>query len=292
MDLIVTGADAGRFRNGAVAWEILNAAKSIQSDALELVDLSDCLHLKPYSVALLVAYSMSMTPRPRLILPNDQQCAEHLIRLGVHEYFDIDNPPVIDQRMTNVPVECLEDRSGSFASDAMEVWERQAKGYPPGIKQRLADHLDEVLLNSLTHADSSVGCVVCGQAFPKTETVEIAVVDLGRTIRGHLSAREQYRALDDEQAILAAIQEGVTGTVGLNRFNEPNSGVGLFELFSYCRQGGGELTILSGESYLTASSGKEPLTHRFRGGFPGTLVNVRFLTSLPLTRQDRIAINL
>ena len=174
----------------------------------------------------------------------------------------------------------------------MAVWENQANGFPPGLIQELATHLDEVILNSLTHAESPVGCVVCGQAFPQREIVEVAVIDLGQTIRGHLSNLARYATYNDERAILAAVQEGVTGTVGLNRFDEPNSGVGLFELVNYCERGGGELAILSGRSFVTFGYGEQPLTHRFRGGFPGTLVNVRFMTSFELTGQDVVAITL
>ena len=82
----------------------------------------------------------------------------------------------------------------------------------------------------------------------------------------------------DREAILKATEEGVTGTPAgaLNRIGEPNSGVGLFELRSYCEAGGGELAIASGDAIVVLTSGPRPVDRLFAGGFPGCLVNVRF----------------
>ena len=116
-----------------------------------------------------------------------------------------------------------------------------------------------------------------GQAFPTKHTVEIAVLDLGQTIRGHLTSNPEHEGITtDQEAILLATEEGVTGTVFHNRWGEVNSGVGLFELRTYCESGGGRMALLSGGSYLTFGSENSAAVHRFNGHFTGCLVNIQF----------------
>jgi hypothetical protein len=74
-----------------------------------------------------------------------------------------------------------------------------------------------------------------------------------------------------------AVQEGVTGTIDLNRFDEPNSGVGLSETKDFIERVGGEMAILSGAAVV--SFGDNPCTqHLYGPRFPGTLVNLKFCT--------------
>ncbi|MBL8764748.1 MAG: hypothetical protein JNM07_10815 [Phycisphaerae bacterium] len=145
------------------------------------------------------------------------------------------------------------------------------------IAHVLANHLDEVLLNALTHADSPIGAMAVGQAFPRERALEIAILDLGQTIRAHLCGNPKNASVaTDSEAIIRATEEGISGTVGTNRWGDPNSGVGLFELRRYCEGGGGELSILSGSNWVCFSAGKPPQADLFRGFFAGSLVNIRF----------------
>jgi hypothetical protein len=158
----------------------------------------------------------------------------------------------------------------------MLVWEREMGGFSSGVRPQFENHLDEVILNALTHARSPIGAIVVGQAFPERGFVELAVADLGQTIRGHLQQNPQVGEFaSDADAILKATEESVTGTVGLNSFGEPNSGVGLFELRRFCERGGGEMTILSGTHFVVFAEGGPHPPKELWGGFPGTLVNIR-----------------
>lgn len=276
----ITGTDAGNFAQGQVAWDVLNAVRQHAHTPLAKIDLSECIHLKPYSVATLAAIGVARTSATplALALPNSAECSDHLHRLGLPTLLGVPDAGLnADVRDTNVPAQQIQSGPGAFSSRALSVWETQLGGLDPGIASALADHLDEVILNALAHSGSRIGCIVAGQAFPKTKKLEVAIVDLGRTIRGHLSANPKYASLtDDETAILKATEEGVTGTIDLNGLGEPNSGVGLYELRRYCETGGGELTLLSGTRYVTFAPGQAPVIREFRGGFSGCLVNVRF----------------
>ena len=206
----------------------------------------------------------------RLVPSKDCACNAHLSRMGLFDLFDGVEGAGVVVRDTNVPIEILRTMPGTFSSRAMDIWESQMGGFAAGLKHKLADSLDEVIWNAIQHSESPIGCVVAGQAFPKTARVEVAVVDLGQTIRGHLSRKPEYSHLrEDGQAIVLASVEGVTGTMGTD-----NSGAGLAELREFFESGGGQLAILSGSKYVVFAAGHGPQTHDFKGSFSGTLVNL------------------
>jgi len=273
----VSAADKGDFAAEKLAWDVLKATANHGVSVPSSIDLSQCVMLKPYSIACLIAMGAKADRQIPLTLPTNPQCLEHIVRIGLPQWFSMPDPPSLQSRATNVVARQLESRpSSSFSDDVVRVLSGEL-GLSVGVPSTLATHLDEVVLNAVTHANSLIGCIVVGQAFPLKECMEVAVVDLGQTIRGHLTANPAHAAIHtDAAAILQATTEGVTGTVGTNRWGEPNSGVGLFELRQYCESGGGEMAILSGSSYLTFESGNEPRAHQFHGGFAGCLVNIRF----------------
>lgn len=275
--LRASGADAGDFVNGRLAWDILNATASHNRELPQTVDLRSCVMLKPYAVACLAAIGAKQKCGAELLLPDDACCAEHLIRINLPRWFRPMVLPAVEPRPTNVVADQVFDRSGDFSDQVVRSLAGELS-LAVNVARDLASHLDEVVLNALTHAESPVGCVVVGQSFPGLKVMEIAILDLGQTIRGHLATNPQHRLIEsDEEAVLLATTEGVTGTVGLNRWKEQNSGVGLFELRDYCERGGGELTILSGGSRVMFRVDGGPKPAHFRGRFEGCLVNIRFL---------------
>ncbi len=276
--------DAGDFAEGRLAWDVLHKTSNHSNSTLTCIDLFDVVHLKPYALASLYSLGLCAKQPINLIPPRDKDCHEHLVRIGFCNLeMDQNELPVRD---TNIRIRQLETEPGAFSADVFELWSRELGGMPPGIASSLADHLDEVILNAIQHADSTIGCVVVGQAFPTTGKVEIAVLDLGITIPGHLRQRPEYNHLcSDADAIIKATEEGVTGASGIT-----NSGVGLYELKSYCRQGHGEMAILSGSSIVVFGQAEHPIIHAFRGNFQGTLVNLRFSTRPTLTRRPGDAI--
>lgn len=273
----VSRADGGDFESGRLAWDVLRRTGSHNGSLPSSIDLSACVMLKPYSIACLIAMGAKAGGRMSLVLPTDAQCSDHISRVGLPGWFSGSATPMVEGRQTNIVARQLDSRpSTSFSDEVVAVLSREL-GLSVGVAGQLATHLDEVVLNAVTHANSAIGCVVVGQAFPQKGCMEVTVVDLGQTIRGHLITNPEHAAIgSDAAAILQATTEGVTGTVGTNRWGERNSGVGLFELRQYCESGGGEMAILSGSSYLTFGSGNEPRTHQFHGGFAGCLVNIRF----------------
>lgn len=265
------------FASGQINWTYLRTvAEWIRENrAITCLDLRNAKHMKPYVVALTAAVCKKLGTDSLLQLgPDDDTVLGHLTRLGFQEAIGVKSLSC-KQRDTNIPLEILTDRPSEAFSWAVaeKLIDEFPGGISAGLKQEIANGIDEMILNALTHSDSSIGCVVVGQAFPKRRIIEATILDLGITIRGHL--KNKFPELTtDEAAIRRAMEEGITGTIGLNRFGEPNGGAGLFHLREFIEDTGSELAILSGSSVVClGQEGSQPLWGQ---GFPGTLVNVRF----------------
>ncbi len=275
----IYGGDQGNFVDSDLVWSALNALGPSVQEPLQLVDLSDLHHARPYTVTAITMLGILSGGRAELVLPANQVPRDFVIRSGIPQFFTCTEAVDLSTSPRNVPVEHLREVSPQFADRISHAWEAEFEGMPAGLRPQLAGHLDEIMLNALSHAESQMGCVVAAQVYPQLSQVEIAVLDLGQTIRGHLVKVQAYSAIsDDAEAIIKATEEGVTGTPHgqVNRLGDPNSGVGLFELRQYCEEGGGEFTIASGTAIVTFGREIDPVARSFSGGLGGCLVSVRF----------------
>lgn len=272
--------DFGKGDDAALAWDILKCAGSHQD--VDIVDMSNCVHLKPYALACLCALAADKREAGRpvsAVPPKNSDCAEHFMRLGLPSFFE--GPWQSHQsRESNLPISIVDWPPGDRGDQIVELLAPRTE-LGPGVRADLVGSLDEVILNALTHSGWPVGCVVAGQAFDGTGKVEIAVVDLGRTIRGHLASNPLYSDLSsDEEAIRKALVDGVTGTPDgqRNSRGDPNSGAGLAYVREYCESGRGDLTVLSGDRWATCNSDGTLVIGRLFTRFKGTLINLRILT--------------
>jgi hypothetical protein len=278
----VTMPEGGDFPSGKAEWDLLKMTGSHADYLPDIVDLSECAHLRPYSLACLAAIGMKSQGKIQLILPSNEECMAQVIRLGLHQWFTVPSFPQVEIRATDVPIRRLYNAPGTFADDAMIAWEAALGGLLPGVRPALSNHLDEMIFNALGHSKSPVGCFAAGQAFPAEMAIEMAVVDLGVTIRSHLSANPAHQGLQsDEQAIRAAFVEGVTGTVpgGTNLLGQPNSGVGLTNVVRFCQSGGGIVTVISGTACISIGPTLD-VSRILPDRFQGTLVNLRFVAGI------------
>lgn len=282
--------DGGEFAGGkgaSLAWDVLH--RTGKHKLPDSIDLSGCRHLKPYSLACLCALGElgQHNGRPvRIVKPDDPECADHLARLGVPGFF-VGGWNALPSRSSNLPIRRVAWPPHSTAEEIVEFLAPRTD-QAPGVFPKMVESLDEVISNALTHAASPIDCLVAGQAYPNTGKVEIAVLDLGQTVRGHLTQNPEFASISrDDQAILKAMEDGVTGTPrgSKNRRGEDNSGAGLADLRAYCQAGGGEMTILSGTHWLTCQPGAEPVTGELFGRFRGCLVNIRYFTEKQLSSE-------
>lgn len=287
----IWGIDAGDFVNGKLIWSALNSLKPAKVHGVSVVDLSGLQLARPYTIASIAALGCLGGRRAAMRLPRTHDSRDYVVRSGLTEFFRAEDSTALSPSPRIVVVRQLDGPSSTFADEISSAWEREFGGMPVGLRSRLADHLDEMIRNALSHANSPIGCIVAAQVYPSLGSVEITVLDLGRTIRGHLASNPLHSHLQqDADAILHATQEGVTGTPAgaLNALGEPNSGVGLYELRLYCESGGGELAIVSGESMVTFGVSGRVDVQPFRGGFAGTLVNMRFRVDAARTLGSKL----
>lgn len=282
------GRDAGSFEDGRLKWDILNTTAAHRRILPGSIDLTDCEFLRPYAIACLCSLGVLTRGRIELTPPRFEPCRQHLGRMGLYQWFKLTTPVESNlPRDTNLVVEHLTDRPGNSAGKLIDLLLSESPA-PAGVKRDLADHLDEIIRNALCHAGSPMGCMVAGQAFPKRQIVELAILDLGCTIPGHLRRNPKHRGiLSDAEAVIKATEDGVTGTVGLNSWGEANSGAGLYELRHYCESGNGEMSIVTGPVIVSFSTNKGSRTRRFRGDFSGCLVNIRFFLNQRLHSPER-----
>jgi hypothetical protein len=277
--LEIFGSDTGDFVGKKLIWSALNGLAAAKRENPNEVDLRSLTLARPYTIAAIAAIGALTRGQCLLSLPQTQFSRDYVIRCGLTDFFRCPDATRLSRSPRTVTVRQVLKPDRNFAYEVSEVWEREFGGMPPRLRRDLADHLDEMLYNALAHSSSPIGCIVAAQAYPDAGTVELAVLDVGITIRGHLARNTLFSHIStDEQAILEATREGVTGTPPgtFNSLREPNSGIGLYELRNYCEHGGATAAILSGNSCVCFGSESIPMSNAFLGGFPGTLISIRF----------------
>lgn len=275
----IWGSDASEFAGGHIIWSALNAIGPAKRTAPQRVDLAGLVLARPHTTAVIAALGCLAEGSATIVVPKTQGPRDFVCRSGLLGFFANGDEYKLAPSARIVQVRQLTEFSPAFANEITEAWEHEFQGMPAGLRPTLADHIEEMMRNALSHAESPIGCIVAAQVYPSVPSVELAVLDVGQTIRAHLRRSGEHSTIkSDAEAIIHATGEGITGTrMGeVNSLGEPNSGIGLFELRNYCESGGGEVTILSGDAMVTFGSGFDPIEKHFAGGFPGCLVSIRF----------------
>lgn len=121
--------DAGDFRAGAIAWDILHFAGR-HGRGSDAIDLTRVEFLRPAAVACLAAVrEFASAP---IVAPADGRAQDHLSRLGLipGRSDAVGSTP----RATNVPLERLTDNAGLFATRAMVAWESELGSLSAGVR--------------------------------------------------------------------------------------------------------------------------------------------------------------
>ena len=190
---------------------------------------------------------------------------------------------------TYIPIHKIDFRNLNFYNEIEPLSEKLANVFK--FDKDLANFLKyafvETIRNVYEHSQSNKA-FVCAQRWSTHNLVEIAVLDEGC---GILEAMKNYSPTSSEEELMElALIPGVSAKSNhalLGKYDEwSNSGYGLFILKELCRTYKGSFTICSNNYALRfyASGEKE----MFRTSFPGTVVCLRFQTSLNIKfNQER-----
>jgi len=84
----------------------------------------------------------------------------------------------------------------------------------------------EMVRNALEHSGSPVGAFVAAQYYKESKRIAIGIADAGVGVYEHM--RRFHKVNDSKEAMLLALQPGITGTTGRVGGTARNAGAGLF----------------------------------------------------------------
>ncbi len=142
----------------------------------------------------------------------------------------------------------------------------------PGLVKKFRESVFEIFSNAVIHSRTKLGIFSCGQYFPKRETLDFSVADLGVGIRQNIRDK-----LGQDLSAEEAIDWATKGTNTTKRESIPG-GLGLKLLLEFIKLNEGRLQIVSDRGYwiLEKDSVRKIL---LESPFPGTVVNVEINTS-------------
>ncbi len=257
--------NCGQWKDAPTERRVVNLRRGRFFDSYALVTLLTV-------VTLWVSHQIEV----RLVLPASKSALTYLARMHFFDLLpegvecDSPYPSVQERRSMLLELRRLDVQGGEHAVDKLCEFV-----YPQLPRQLAGDFtvaLAEIGSNVVQHAATSVG-FVAAQRFEKDfqsrpgPRLQLVVGDAGIGIRQSLAeARPDVAQMTDEDAILLAIQDGVTGKPGTN------SGVGLSTARDYADAFQGVFRVRSGEGMLLRR--RRVQFSRGVPGLPGTIVAV------------------
>lgn len=136
----------------------------------------------------------------------------------------------------------------------------------------------EICRNVVDHSKASIIWHI-GQYYPKSNEIEVAILDEGIGIKSSLSRNPEYRYLTDQEAISKSLKKGVSGRTPKNEEEEfhgayeieHNAGLGLYIVSEICKERG-SFSIASGQQCFDAIGQRYAW---FQSWLSGTAIRLR-----------------
>lgn len=146
----------------------------------------------------------------------------------------------------------------------------------PDLLDTLTYAIREIMRNVVEHGDVNK-IWYAGQYWPTKDIVEVAILDEGIGIKKSLLKNPKLDIKDDEDALLLAIEPGISGNTKPFDANDPfsNSGFGLFMTSRICQEGG-DFVICSNSRLLHINARRRVIKNI---NFQGTAVRLRLKVS-------------
>ncbi|KTD49844.1 hypothetical protein Lrub_0286 [Legionella rubrilucens] len=140
-----------------------------------------------------------------------------------------------------------------------------------GLKKKFKESIFEIFSNSVLHSKTKLGIFTCGQFFPKRNSLNFSISDLGIGIRTNIKESIGINLQADEAIVWATRGSNTT------KKGEIPGGLGLKLLCEFIDLNGGRIQIVSENGYFcreNSSYRASQLLHPF----PGTVVNIEIAT--------------
>lgn len=240
-----------------------------------VIDLRDCEAIGLEALLWIVVYEMLAKARgipTRLLVPEDDKVESYLRSAGLFSVAKSSpegsagekNATMHDEEivlpLTRVQSEGDVNRLANRAyTELMD--ERLGR---PKIQRTISEAFAELAMNAVEHASSPIGAFGLLQ-MTGNQQFAFGIADGGVGIRATLSQKPNIGGdiREDEEAILAALRERVSGT------GDPTRGIGLYGIAEEMRKPGSSLVIHSGTGRIQIANGDEMATRETL--FPGTL---------------------
>lgn len=127
----------------------------------------------------------------------------------------------------------------------------------------------EIIRNVIEHSNSSI-LEYCAQYWPRSHTVEVAILDTGDGIKSGLSSNPYLSINNERDAIHYALLPGISGKMykGIKkRKNDAwqNSGFGLYMTSRICRNGGNFFIASNDHGFLLDKDSKNEICCSYKG---------------------------
>ncbi len=239
--------------------------------------------MQPWVVAAIAAWGMVARRNGVDIRLENVGTAAYAWRLGLQRYLDVDPGISLKEHEAAgrfIPLRTIRTSQdlGTLLADIVPLLHLAAA---PEQAKAVQYVMSEMVRNVLEHARSEDGAVVCAQFYSGESTgrsyVSVGIADTGRGIRSSLATNYPDLA-DDRQAVLKAIEPGVTGAVLGVYGSATNAGAGLFFTRRLAEATDRNFAVGSGEAmFRTSAARRRPVDSSLVldiNPFPGTVVTV------------------
>jgi len=117
----------------------------------------------------------------------------------------------------------------------------------PEQAKTIAYVVSELVRNTLEHAATPDGAILCAQYYKKSNSIRIGIADNGIGIKSAIN--RSYNSRTDLEAIQLALTPGITGTTRKEGGTELNAGAGLFFIKSIASVNRDFFVVYSGNGF-------------------------------------------
>ena len=155
---------------------------------------------------------------------------------------------------TYSPIEKVQNINGldKISTHLTEIMLKNFTELSPADTRDLKNYLQylfiELMNNVADHAHSSVGGYVMAQYYPRNKKIQFAVADRGIGFLSNLKLK--FYINTEEEAIIKALEKGVTATKQTMYGHEKNAGFGLYAMFEILKMTGGRFVIISNNTLI------------------------------------------